>query len=135
MAAQYNKPWVMDDRGYGAYDVFESTDLSGQFNISELAPNAIRAFHIHQKQTDFVFCPKGDMMVILVDGVNIKKYFIGEHNPQTIVIPPGVAHGYKSLFDKPAMMCYYVDRKYDPADEGRMDWDCFGADLWDTENK
>ena len=132
--------WKVDDRGYGAYDIFQQANLPGQFNVSELAPGAIRAFHIHNKQTDYVFCPKGNMMVILFElnalgsPVNIQKYVIGEHNPATLVIKPGMAHGYIALHNKPATMCYYVDQKYDNADEGRLAWDMLGKSIWEVKN-
>ena len=37
-----------------------------------------------------------------------------------ILIPPGVAHGYKVLNTGPSMLIYATDRFYNPADEGRI---------------
>src|SRR5213076_1519043 len=39
-----------------------------QINYSELAPGAIKAFHLHTRQTDVWYVPPGDrMLVVLVD--------------------------------------------------------------------
>src|SRR6266446_4457630 len=39
-----------------------------QINYSELAPGAIRAFHLHTRQTDVWYVPPGDrLLVVLVD--------------------------------------------------------------------
>jgi dTDP-4-dehydrorhamnose 3,5-epimerase len=40
--------------------------------------------------------------------------------PWQILIPPGVAHGYKVIGDAPAMLIYVTDRFYNPKDEGRI---------------
>lgn len=147
-----NQPFL-DGRGLGFYDVFSAANLPGQFNVSELQPGMIRGFHWHENQTDYVFCPKGNMHVILVqgekrkyrngdlekqfysfDGDDIKHFYIGEKNPQTLVIPPGVLHGYQTLYNQPATMCYYTDKKYDLSDEHRVDWDYYGKEIWEHKH-
>jgi dTDP-4-dehydrorhamnose 3,5-epimerase len=37
-----------------------------------------------------------------------------------VLVPPGVAHGYKVIGADSAMLVYLTDRFYDPQDEGRI---------------
>ena len=46
--------------------------------------------------------------------------YVGQLRPWQILIPPGVAHGYKILGMTPGMLVYATDRFYNPADEGRI---------------
>jgi dTDP-4-dehydrorhamnose 3,5-epimerase len=53
-----------------------------------------------------------------------------------IIIPPGVAHGYKVIGEQPGMLIYVTNRFYDPADEGRIPYnDPQIAYDWETQHK
>ena len=45
---------------------------------------------------------------------------MGLARPWQILIPPGVAHGYKVIGAEAALMVYTTDRIYNPLDEGRI---------------
>src|SRR5207249_947221 len=71
-----------------------------QVNYSEVEPGAIKAFHIHLRQTDIWFVPPGDrMLVVLVDvrqggkteGTKL-RLVLGAGATRMLRIPPGVAH-------------------------------------------
>jgi dTDP-4-dehydrorhamnose 3,5-epimerase-like enzyme len=64
-----------------------------------------------------------------------EHHYIGEQNKKTLVIPPGVLHGFTPAYNKQATMCYYADQKYDPSDENRVEWDYFGEDIWRVKNE
>ena len=49
--------------------------------------------------------------------------YVGSLRPWQILIPPGVAHGYKVIGTSPAVLVYLTDRFYDPQDEGRIPYD------------
>jgi dTDP-4-dehydrorhamnose 3,5-epimerase len=123
-----------DDRGY-LLEVFrtgkglvatypsESTQVSASLSY----PGTIKAFHYHVHQTDCWVPAMGMLQVALVDlrkdsktfGVR-NTLFLGVLRPWQIIIPPGVAHGYKAVGTEPAMLIYVTDRFYDPNDEGRV---------------
>jgi dTDP-4-dehydrorhamnose 3,5-epimerase len=44
----------------------------------------------------------------------------GALRPRQVLIPPGVAHGYKVIGTDAAMLVYLTDHFYDPEDEGRV---------------
>ncbi len=123
-------------------------DLEGfevrQVNYSEVEPGAVKAFHLHLRQTDVWYVPpRARMLVVLGDcregspseGV-VRRYVLGDGTSRLLRIPPGVAHGCTNLGSEPAPILYFVDVQFDPApgacDEGRLPWDHFGADVWDV---
>ncbi len=115
-----------------------------QVNYSEVEPGAVKAFHLHRRQTDLWFVPPSDrMLVVLVDvrqgskteGMKM-RLMLGNGAPRVLRIPPGVAHGGKNLGTTLGRIIYFVDVQFsaDPAvcDEGRLPWDYAGADVWDV---
>jgi dTDP-4-dehydrorhamnose 3,5-epimerase len=126
-----------DDRGYffevgrigqGLIASFppESTQIAATLTY----PGAIKAFHYHLHQTDCWVPSAGMLQVALVDlregsstfGAKNTLY-IGTLRPWVIVVPPGVAHGYKVIGTQPAGLIYVTSRWYDQADEGRIPYD------------
>jgi dTDP-4-dehydrorhamnose 3,5-epimerase len=110
-------------RGLAAKFPAESTQVSAALNY----PGAIKAFHYHLRQTDCWTPAHGMLQVALVDlragsrtfGAKNTMY-VGALRPWQILVPPGVAHGYKVIGTGSAMLVYLTDRFYDPADEGRI---------------
>jgi dTDP-4-dehydrorhamnose 3,5-epimerase len=93
-------------------------------------PGSIKAFHYHLHQTDCWVPSMGMLQVALVDlrsgsptlGAKNTLY-VGAHRPWQILIPPGVAHGYKVVGDTTAGLIYVTSRFYSPEDEGRLPHD------------
>lgn len=130
------KPFPLwpDDRGYfleiarlgqGLVEHFPATgsQVSAAFNY----PGIIKAFHYHKFQTDYWVPTSGLLQVALVDlrkgsptfGAKNTLY-VGSLRPWQILIPPGVAHGYKVIGEQPSTLVYITNRTYDPKDEGRI---------------
>jgi dTDP-4-dehydrorhamnose 3,5-epimerase len=116
-----------------------TTQVSATFSY----PGTIKAFHYHLLQADCWVPSMGMLQVALVDlregsptrGAK-NTIYIGEHRPWQVLIPPGVAHGYKVIGDSRAGLIYVSSRFYDPADEGRLAHDDprLGYD-WTTRHK
>jgi dTDP-4-dehydrorhamnose 3,5-epimerase len=115
-----------------------------QINYSEVAPGAIKAFHLHTRQTDVWYVPPSDrMLLVLVDvrqgsrteGVQM-RLVLGDGASRLVRIPPGVAHGVRNLGPATGRIVYFVDVQFsaDPArsDEGRLPWDYAGRAVWDV---
>ena len=114
-----------------------------QVNVSELAPGALKAFHLHVRQTDVWYVGPGDrMLVVLVDtrrgssteGVRM-RLVLGDGSSRLRRIPPGVAHGVRNLAAATGRIIYFTDLHFsaEPAscDEGRLPWDFAGSDVWE----
>jgi dTDP-4-dehydrorhamnose 3,5-epimerase len=115
-----------------------------QVNFSEMEPGAIKAFHLHQKQTDVWFIPPGSKMLVVLgdcragspsEGVT-QRVVLGDGTSRLLRIPPGVAHGVRNLSTTRGQIIYFVDTQFDPdparCDEGRLPWDHFGTEIWDV---
>jgi dTDP-4-dehydrorhamnose 3,5-epimerase len=143
-------PLFPDDRGYflevqrmgrGLIAGFpaETTQIAAALNYS----GTIKAFHYHLHQTDCWTVAKGLLQVALADlragsptfGKRNTLY-IGALRSWHVLIPPGVAHGYKVIGDSEALLVYMTDRFYNPQDEGRIVYDDPSiAYDWDTQRK
>ena len=115
----------------------------------------IKAWHVHQIQTDWWYVPVGVIKAVLVDlrvegydmndwqslrhypvkADRIQEYLLGDNQPaQVLRIPPGVAHGLKVL-QGPAHLFYVTSHVYNPEDEGRIPFDALGYDWFKQEIK
>jgi dTDP-4-dehydrorhamnose 3,5-epimerase len=139
-----------DDRGYFAEILRVGKGVAGQFptestQISAVLsyPGTIKAFHYHMYQTDCWQPMTGMFQVALVDlrlesrtfGARNTMY-VGALRPCQVVIPPGIAHGYKVVGTDSGVLVYVTDRHYNPADEGRIKHDhpLIRYD-WETQHK
>jgi dTDP-4-dehydrorhamnose 3,5-epimerase len=101
-----------------------------QVSLTLTYPGTIKAIHYHSEQTDLWAPVSGMVQVFLYDlrrhsstfGA-INTIFAGRFQPWEILIPPGVAHGYKALGVDPIQLVYFTDRHYNPADELRLPYD------------
>lgn len=111
-----------------------------QFNHSIIFPGAIKAWHIHHNkgddsQWDLWYATK-PLLVGLYDtrtespsyGVQMRFMLYN----QTVLIPPGVAHGCANNLKTNVDLFYIVNRLFDPADpdEGRLPVDFIGQSFW-----
>jgi dTDP-4-dehydrorhamnose 3,5-epimerase len=91
-----------------------------QINYSEVAPGAIKAFHLHARQTDVWFVPPSDRMLLVLfdvrDGSATEggrmRLMLGDGASRLVLIPPGVAHGVRNL--GPATGCPAGDEEPHP---------------------
>lgn len=73
--------------------------------VSETLPGVARGPHEHAEQTDyFAFLGPGEFLLYLWDARSCSptrghclKAAVGESNPQSVVVPPGVVHAYKNI--------------------------------------
>jgi dTDP-4-dehydrorhamnose 3,5-epimerase len=116
-----------------------------QVNYSVMEPLAIKAFHLHKRQTDVWYVPPSDKVLLVVADARkgspteglVQRIVLGDGNSRLVRIPPGVAHGAKNLRPvAPAVIVYFVDLHFsagEECDEGRLAWDHFGKEVWDVE--
>ncbi len=124
-----------DDRGFFMEVLRDDDGLLarfGQASFSKTYPGVIKAFHYHQRQDDLWFFPVGNAQVVLHDlregsptFGQTDVHYMGEDHPILLVIPAGVAHGYRVLGQQAACILYFTTESYDPAapDELRIPWD------------
>jgi dTDP-4-dehydrorhamnose 3,5-epimerase len=139
-----------DDRGYflevmraGQHLVADFATATSQVSATLSYPGTIKAFHYHLHQADCWTPVAGMFQAVLVDlrrdsptfGLRNTLY-IGTLRPWQLLIPPGVAHGYKVIGSEPAVLVYVTSRFYDPTDEGRLPFNDSGIHYdWETQHK
>ena len=102
----------------------------GQVYLTAAYPGVVKAWHYHKKQWDHFVCVRGMAKVVLFDSREqsrtrneINEFFLGDHHPILLQIPPLVYHGFKCVSDGEAIIincpteCYV----YDNPDEFRVD--------------
>ena len=130
-------PFV-DDRGYSLMNLFTGVLSGGQSNVSVQHPGVIKAWHRHQKQTDFWICLHGHLKVgVHRDDGTAWSIVIGERSPLCVIIPPTLWHGAATVGASPATLLYYVTHEFDAAnpDEERRAFDEPAGFPWAVENK
>lgn len=139
-----------DDRGFFVEVLRTGKGLPAGYDLSHTQvsaamtyPGAIKAFHYHLHQTDCWMAVAGMLQVALVDlrhdsptfGARNTMY-VGMLRPWQVLIPPGVAHGYKVISLDPAVLVYATDQFYNPNDEGRVPYNHPGiAYDWELQHK
>lgn len=126
---------IVDERGYLAellrsdWDIFERF---GQLYLTTARPGVIKAWHMHEKQTDHFVCIQGMVKLVLCDTRQdspthrmINEFFIGEENLLLVKIPPQVMHGFKAIGTSMAVMlnCPTEPFNYETPDEYRLPYD------------
>jgi len=138
-----------DDRGFFAElvrdDEPELLSQFGQASWSMSYPGVIKAFHYHEKQDDLWFFPSGNAQVVLYDlressptKGQTNVFYMGEENPILLLIPKGVAHGYRVLGQKSAVIIYFTTKSYnsESPDEKRIEWNNSSIGFcWETKNR
>jgi len=135
----------IDDRGY-LVEILRVSDPHfrkfGQvYLVGDLKAGTIRAWHKHSMLWDYFHITHGAAKFALHDdrggpthGVT-DSIVVSARNPATLVVPPGVYHGWMALEDDTQLISV-ASELYDHAnpDEVRVPWDSFGYD-WRTQYK
>jgi dTDP-4-dehydrorhamnose 3,5-epimerase len=125
--------------GLAAGFPLDSTQISATITY----PGVVKAFHYHNRQFDCWTVVKGMLQVALADLRRESPTFgqrntlyIGDTRPWQVLIPPGVAHGYKVIGIESAVLVYVTSRFYDPSDECRIAFDDERVNYdWETQFK
>lgn len=124
-----------DERGYLMEILRESDPFFTRFAqvyVSKNYPGVIRAWHHHKIQTDLWAVVDGNVKAAMYDMRKdsptfgtVQEVILGVDHPVVLVIPVGIAHGYKTIGVQPSLLLNFADRLYDPAnpDEYRIPYD------------
>jgi len=111
-----------DNRGWLA-EIYRQDETDYKFAMSYVSvtkPGVIRGPHEHKLQSDgFVFIGPGNFELHLWDrregsltNGEYMKVQVGENNPNLIIVPPGVVHGYKCVGEKDGLCINFPDKLY-----------------------
>ncbi|MGI6374033.1 MAG: dTDP-4-dehydrorhamnose 3,5-epimerase family protein [Patescibacteria group bacterium] len=117
-----------DERGY-LMEIFRHDELDLAVAMAYLSltlPGVKRGPHEHVYQSDyFIFPGPGEFKLVLWDrrpesktkGVK-QELLVGETNPCTVLVPPGVVHGYQCVSAVPALSINFPDKLYRGLNKG-----------------
>lgn len=118
-----------DERG-SFTELFRASGYEATFvqaNLSRSRAGVLRGLHFHRHQADLWYVIGGRAQVALVDlrtrvpDPVTATVELSADPPQTLYVPPGVAHGYLALTD--LELVYWVTQEYDGSDEHGLAWD------------
>ena len=123
-------------------EVFEKF---GQVYITTAYPGVVKAWHSHTRQTDYFACVQGMMKLVLYDAREnsptkgeVNEFLVGVHNPELVVIPPGVLHGFKCISEVEAIVVNCPTEVYNPDAPDEIRADAHSKDIpydWTRKDK
>jgi len=126
---------IIDDRGWLAELVKEKEDGKiKHIYVTTCLPGVIKAWHMHEKQTDRFILLQGRLLVGLFDDINNKseKHVLIPFS-SVLTIPPKIWHGFSAIGNEEAMVLNCTNVDYDPKDEHRKPFDFFNFE-WKSKN-
>lgn len=86
------------------------------YQVTNVRPGYIRAFHGHMHETKFAYVPSGSALlgickiIVNSDGTleldSPQKYVLSSESPSVLIIPKGYANGFKSLTENTTIMFF-----------------------------
>lgn len=131
---------IEDERGW-LLEFFRTDQLDDHLRpemgyVSLTHPGVARGPHEHRDQSDLFVFFHGAMRLYMWDARSESKtygrkavYDFGEDRPASVVVPPGVVHGYRNIGATPALIINCPNRLYggrgkaEPVDEIRHEDD------------
>jgi len=110
----------MDERGWFLKvlrrDQLDAGRPFGEIYLSVCTPGHTRANHYHERTTEWFCAVEGRGIVTLVDidSGDRREVPLDAEHPQTLVVPPRIAHAIRSTTDQPLVLLVYADLPYDP---------------------
>lgn len=101
----------------------------GEIYFSAILPGAVKAWKLHQKQTQLFAVPAGEIKIVLYDARGA-SFTLGAlvvlalglpDNYNLLKIPPGVWYGFAAMGDSPALICNCADLEHDSAEAINID--------------
>ena len=100
----------------------------GEVYFATAYPGAIKAWHVHKRQTQNYVVVQGMAKVVLYDSRpdsptkgEIQEVFMGEDNYILLKIPPGIINGWKGIGTKSVLLANCATEPHDPTEMDRID--------------
>lgn len=104
----------------------------GQVYVTTAYPGVVKGWHYHKVQTDHFAVVSGMLKLVLYDDREgsptrgrVEEFFIGDHAPLLVSVPPLVVHGFKGIGEREAVVINVPTEPYrhDDPDEYRRPHD------------
>jgi dTDP-4-dehydrorhamnose 3,5-epimerase len=122
---------IPDERGMIMHMLRVDAEHFEQFGEVYFAtgyPGAIKAWHLHSRQTQNYAAIVGMVKLVLYDDRpgsptrgELNELFIGENNYQLVRVPPGIVNGWKCIGTQTAILANCSTVPHDPTEMSRID--------------
>lgn len=113
---------IPDERGR-LMEILRCDDVEfskfGQVYMTTAYPGVVKGWHYHKIQEDNISVVKGMVKLVLFDQRGdssthgeVDEFFLGEHNPMLVHIPPEVLHGFKCVGEEESIIVNLVTEPY-----------------------
>lgn len=138
VATSFPLRWHVDERGSlvellrgswvsrysGDVDEQFDFDFAGQAYVSTTLPGIVKGWHLHAKQCDRFVVLRGRVLLGLCDltsGNTARVVLDSQRDARCVLVPPGVAHGWKAIGSDESFVLNLCSHEYDGTDEFRRD--------------
>lgn len=121
-----NRHLILDERGY-FLKVLNGKEqnlppFTGEIYITSAYPGYNKGGHYHQLATEWFTLLSGKAKLVLTDihTQDVIELWLDSNKPQTIVVPPFIAHNFVNIASENFVLIAYTNRLYDPEDTIRF---------------
>ena len=137
---------AIDDRGEVIFvNDFNFKNVKRFYQIENFSKNIIRAFHGHLKEGKYVYVAEGSIILaaVYLDKIDmpsknnkVNRFILSDKKPAVIYLPSGYANGFKALEEKTKIIFFSTSTLDESkGDDYRYDYDYWGKDIWESENR
>ena len=134
----------VDDRGELLFcNDFDMKEIRRFYQVSNHSSNFIRAWHAHKYEAKFVCVISGATILasVKIDNWNepskdlkIERFVLSERKPGSLFIPPGYAHGYKTLVPDTRIM-FFSTKPLDKSIDDDYRYEAYYWNPWEIEER
>jgi dTDP-4-dehydrorhamnose 3,5-epimerase len=138
---------AVDDRGSLRFvNDFDFSGVKRFYQVENHSNKVIRAFHGHMHEEKYVYVVDGSALVLLVPldktenpskDVEVQRFVLTASSPSILYIPAGYANGFKFL-SKDSKVLFFSTKSLSDSeqnDDYRYNYDYWGKDIWEVENR
>jgi len=137
-----------DDRGTIRFINEFPKDIKRMYQVFNYTKGCIRAWHGHEKESKYVYVPKGAILLKLISFENfrhsldtivirekyIESFILSSDKPSLLYILAGHYNGFKTLTSDTIVQFFSTSSlEESEEDDHRLNWDYFGKEIWEEK--
>ena len=95
----------------------------GEVYFSLSYPGVIKGWHRHQQQTSVLSCVQGQLLLVLWQDGQLQEVRFADGQRQRVLIPPGVAYGWKNVGEGTSILANCATQVHDPSHSEKLPLD------------
>lgn len=128
----------VDDRGTVTFvNDFDFKDVKRFYMLENFQELWIRAWHGHKKEGKYVFVVSGAAQIgtVNMDTEDVRTFFLSEHQPQVLYIPPGYYNNARAFEPKTKIMYFSTSTLEESKDDDYRESSDKWASAWNVSDR